>query len=80
MVNVPNVTLNNGEKMPAFGLGTFEVSLKSFHFCGHEIKWKIPCHIDHCLRASPVRLLHLHGTVCINLRHSGLDTPHCVAV
>lgn len=46
MVNVPNVTLNNGEKMPAFGLGTFEVCLKIFHFCGHEIEWKILCHVD----------------------------------
>lgn len=26
MANVPLVTLNNGEKMPIFGLGTFEVS------------------------------------------------------
>lgn len=27
MANVPIVLLNNGEKMPGFGLGTFEVRL-----------------------------------------------------
>lgn len=25
MVNVPTITLNNGIKMPAFGLGTYQV-------------------------------------------------------
>lgn len=40
MANVPSVTLNNGEKMPGFGLGTFEVSFANFSFRSQRLNGK----------------------------------------